>query len=46
MVTLLLIVIATILGVVLMTTLQRAAQAPARVRVENINIRLRRRSRR
>lgn len=45
MTTLLLIAIAAVLAAMLMTAVRRVAQAPARVRVENINIRLRRRSR-
>lgn len=46
MVTLLLIAVAVVLAAVLTVAVQRVAQAPARVRVENLNPRLRRRTRR
>lgn len=44
--TLLLIAIAALLAVVLMNAVQRAAKAPAPVRVENPHLRARRRTRR
>jgi hypothetical protein len=46
MVTLVLIAIAAVLAAVLLNVVRRNAEAPARVRVENINIPLRRRTRR